>query len=150
MKATDIKAADVFLVAPGRSVLTARRGMAHAGGKITIADVSAETMAGYVKTGKVVVDKEALEARKAAEALAESRRLEAIEAGKERAKVAAAGTGVTEAEIVEAIGKLDPDNPEHWTTGNKPQVVILEGILGKQISAADRDAAWATMPESSN
>lgn len=147
MKAEDIKPNDSFIVSPGRSVLTAKRGMAHAGGKITTADVSAETMAGYVKTGKVAVDKEALEARKAAEALAEKRRQEALEAGDARAKVAAAGSDApTQAEIIDAIGELDTDNPEHWKAdGVTPQVAALEGILEKQITAADRNAAYAAM-----
>jgi hypothetical protein len=131
--------------------------MAHAGGKITLADINtekpAETMAYFLEKGRVVVDKEALAvAQKAADDIAALLKKQTAD-GKTRAaaaKLAAASTGPTEAEIVEAIGKLDKGNSEHWTNGGSPQVAAIEGILGKQISAADRDAAWATMPESSN
>jgi len=44
--------------------------------------------------------------------------------------------------IEAAIRQLDPDNPMHWTQAGKPQVYALEEILGYQISAAQRDAAW--------
>ena len=85
---------DIFIVSPGRSVLTAKRGMAHAGGKITLADISgdnpAEIMAGYVATGKVEVDKEAFEAKKAAAAKKAADLKEAAAAGKKRAAEAKA------------------------------------------------------------
>lgn len=151
MKAKDIKEHDVFIVCPGRSVLTAKRGMAHAGGKITLADVSAKTMAGYLESGKVEVDDEAIKAREAAEVAEQERIEQAIEDGKKRAAAAAKlkedDDAPTEEQIIEAIGKLDPDNKEHWTNSGAPQVVTLEGILGKQISAAERDVAWAKAQE---
>jgi len=53
-------------------------------------------------------------------------------------------TSVTEAQIVEAIGQLDPDNSEQWTKGNKPKTDVLTDLLGTDISAAERDAAWET------
>ncbi len=53
---------------------------------------------------------------------------------------------VTQAEIIEAIGKLDQANPDHFTQGGKPQVKAIEELLGnRQISAGDRDAAVAEM-----
>lgn len=49
---------------------------------------------------------------------------------------------VTREEIIQAIGRLDPGNKDLWTSGGKPQVSAIEAVLGKQISAGDRDAAW--------
>ena len=51
------------------------------------------------------------------------------------------------ARIIAAIGELDPDNPEHFTKGGKPEVKALEAILGFDITAAERDAAWAAFQE---
>ena len=51
------------------------------------------------------------------------------------------------AERIEAIAKaietLDPENEEHWTGSGKPNVASLEAVLGWDISAAERDEAWA-------
>lgn len=43
--------------------------------------------------------------------------------------------------VAEAIAQLDPENPEHYTKGGKPQTSALEQILGRPVSAAERDAA---------
>lgn len=51
---------------------------------------------------------------------------------------------LTEARIIEAIGQLDPDNAEHWTNGNEPQIHVLKELLGQRVTAAERDAAWKT------
>ena len=154
MKAEDIKPHDIFIVSPGRSVLTAKRGMAHAGGKITLADVGAESMADYLESGKVTIDEEAVEARAMQDALDKEAEDEAIKAGTERAADAANAADLdappTEAEIIEAIGKLDADNPEHWKADDAPQVTALEGVLGKQITAADRDSAWSKVNQASS
>lgn len=45
------------------------------------------------------------------------------------------------AAIKGAIAQLDPDNPEHFTKGGKPQVEAIEAVLGYGVSAAERDAA---------
>lgn len=45
--------------------------------------------------------------------------------------------------IKQAIELLDPKNPEHFTGSGVPQVKAIEQLLGYDISAADRDAAWA-------
>lgn len=49
-------------------------------------------------------------------------------------------------DAIEAIGKvlglLDPQNPEHFTNGGKPEVKAIEAILEIDITAAERDAAW--------
>ncbi len=50
--------------------------------------------------------------------------------------------------IVEAIGKLDPANKEHRTDDGRPKVTAIESILGRQISAADRDMAWEQISKS--
>lgn len=49
--------------------------------------------------------------------------------------------------IKTAIGELDPDNDDHWTTDEKPQVVAVEAVMDGNISAAQRDQAWAEILE---
>lgn len=44
--------------------------------------------------------------------------------------------------IFEAIGQLDPENPEHFTKSGKPEVKALEAILGCPVTAKERDSAW--------
>lgn len=46
--------------------------------------------------------------------------------------------------VAEAIAQLDPENPEHYTKGGKPQTSALEQILGRPVSAAERDAALSS------
>ena len=46
-------------------------------------------------------------------------------------------------EIVTAISRLEAGNIDHWTKSGKPEVRALEAALGYDISAAERDAAWA-------
>lgn len=48
---------------------------------------------------------------------------------------------VTLAEIVEAIGRLDRDVPGNWTADGKPWVEAIEAVLGRPVTAAQRDAA---------
>lgn len=51
-------------------------------------------------------------------------------------------------EIVEAIGRLNKNNPDHFTKGGVPQVKAIEAQLGgRQITAKERDAALAAMAE---
>ena len=45
-------------------------------------------------------------------------------------------------DIIEAIDLLDDNNNEHWTSDDKPQVKALEEILGKSITAEQRDEAF--------
>lgn len=45
--------------------------------------------------------------------------------------------------IVQAVGKLDPQNPMHWTATGKPRVEVLEGMLSFDITGKERDAAHA-------
>lgn len=51
-------------------------------------------------------------------------------------------SGITLTAIVEAIAKLESENTDHWTTGGKPQVKALEGLVGGSISADLRDEAF--------
>ena len=45
--------------------------------------------------------------------------------------------------LVAAISELDGANPAHWTRTGKPQVAVLEGLAGRDVSSTERDAAWA-------
>lgn len=46
-------------------------------------------------------------------------------------------------DIVEAIGALDKDDDVLWTKSHKPKTEVLSSILKKEITAKERDAAWA-------
>ena len=50
--------------------------------------------------------------------------------------------------IVDATGRLDPEDPSLWSGRGKsrrPRVAAIEAVLGHDITAAERDAAWATV-----
>lgn len=49
--------------------------------------------------------------------------------------------------IADAIEQLSPGNTEQWTTDGKPSVKELEQITGFDISAAERDEAFALFDE---
>lgn len=44
--------------------------------------------------------------------------------------------------LVDAIKLLDPSNAEHFTGSGKPQVEALSELLGKKVTATERDEAW--------
>lgn len=67
--------------------------------------------------------------------------VEPIKDGPKTAK-AIAGKDKRQADIIAAIGQLNPDNPKHFRTDGMPAVGALEKALGFQISAAERDKAW--------
>lgn len=151
MKAKDIKSDDVFTVSPGYSVRTVSRGMAHAGGDITLVDIATEkpeeVMAKWVKSGRVKLNKEATAKARARQAeqdkvAAEVKKLSGSKGGAKKDPAP-----VTEAQIIEAIGKLDKENTEMWTSSGAPQVSSLEDILETQITADQRDAAWEKYQE---
>lgn len=50
-------------------------------------------------------------------------------------------------QLVEAIGKLDADNAEHFTTKGAPQLDALAEIVGQKVTAAQRDEAFALFSE---
>ncbi|MFZ5762839.1 MAG: hypothetical protein ACOY8P_07945 [Thermodesulfobacteriota bacterium] len=49
---------------------------------------------------------------------------------------------LTMAEIMEAIGKLDKDKAEMWCADGSPQVKALAEVLGREVTAAQRNDAW--------
>lgn len=49
--------------------------------------------------------------------------------------------------ILLAIADLDPDDEDHFTADNKPQVAALEELLDMEITADQRDTAWAIAVE---
>lgn len=49
------------------------------------------------------------------------------------------------AAITAAIGQIDPNNPDLWLKDGKPDAAAISDILGWQVSAAERNAAWAAM-----
>ena len=50
--------------------------------------------------------------------------------------------------LISAISQLDPENPAHFTTSNKPQVDVLEKLTGQSVTASERDDAWADYQQS--
>lgn len=48
------------------------------------------------------------------------------------------------AAVVAAIGQLNTANPGQWLQNGKPKADALSEITGWPVTAADRDAAWAT------
>lgn len=44
--------------------------------------------------------------------------------------------------FADAVAKLEPDNKAHFTSGGKPQLEPLGELMGKSLSAAERDAEW--------
>jgi hypothetical protein len=51
------------------------------------------------------------------------------------------------APVVAAIDALDPDNPSFWTAGGQPDLRALAEVLGRRVSADERDAAMARRAE---
>lgn len=76
-----------------------------------------------------------------AEALLEAGAIEAAGDGKDDDAPDAGGDDPL-AEIARAIRSLDRDNPELWTGSGKPRTDAIEAVIGRDISAGERDAAW--------
>ncbi len=51
-------------------------------------------------------------------------------------------------EIAAAIGRLDRDDKSLWTRRRKPRVAAIEAAIGRDITAAQRDAAWKIAQDS--
>ena len=49
--------------------------------------------------------------------------------------------------VVAAIMQLEPENGEHFTSAGIPRVEALAAVLGRAITAEERDRAWATYQE---
>ncbi len=47
-----------------------------------------------------------------------------------------------DADLLGAIDLLEEDNDAHWTNDGKPDANALSSILGRNVSAAERDKAW--------
>ena len=45
--------------------------------------------------------------------------------------------------ILDAIKELDRDNPEHFTQQGIPRVGAIEGVMGEDVEAHERDKAWS-------
>lgn len=45
--------------------------------------------------------------------------------------------------LVDAIDALEDGNEDHWTSAGKPEVAALKKATGGDVTAAERDAAWA-------
>jgi hypothetical protein len=60
------------------------------------------------------------------------------------------GTPPTLAEVINTMDRDDPQrtNQDWWTKAGKPEVAFLESVLDADVSAAERDAAWAAQLES--
>lgn len=50
---------------------------------------------------------------------------------------------LTADQLVIVIEQMDKDNPEFWTAENLPKTEVLQGIVGKEVSAELRDEAFA-------
>ncbi len=46
-------------------------------------------------------------------------------------------------DIAAAVGRVDPTDRSLWTRDGKPRVDAVEALLGRDITTAERDAAWA-------
>ena len=44
--------------------------------------------------------------------------------------------------VAEAVGMLDPGNKKHWTRRGKPRVDALTRLMGRRVTAAERNVAW--------
>ena len=66
-----------------------------------------------------------------------------IKAGKVREARSPSQVVVDLDDIVEAIGGMDKDDDVLWTKSHKPKTEVLSSILKKEITAKERDAAWA-------
>ncbi len=51
-------------------------------------------------------------------------------------------------DVIAAIRRLDPNNPEHYTKSGKPQTDALSESLGREVSAKLRDKAFAQVESS--
>ena len=51
-----------------------------------------------------------------------------------------------QAAIAAAIGQIDAANADLWLKDGKPSTDAIAAITGGPVSAAERDAAWASLP----
>ncbi len=48
--------------------------------------------------------------------------------------------------LVAAIGEI-PDDPRYWTGSGAPRTSAIEEVVGRPVSAVERDQAWARYQE---
>lgn len=66
---------------------------------------------------------------------------------KSGAKGGAGTGGLTQEQIIAAIGALEVGNEAHWTKGGLPDAKVLSDILDHPVKAAERDDAWKVYQE---
>ena len=49
--------------------------------------------------------------------------------------------------VADAIAQLDSEDSSLWTSQGKPQVDALENVLGRDVTAKERDEAWDAFQE---
>ena len=65
------------------------------------------------------------------------------------AALAALGDPDAAGPIIAAIRKLDSTDAALWTKGGAPRVDAIEAVLGRDITMAERDAAWESLQDAS-
>jgi len=55
------------------------------------------------------------------------------------------GDGPSDDQVAAAIRGLDAEDPDHWTSGGKPDVRAIADALDARVYAAQRDRVWAAM-----
>lgn len=45
--------------------------------------------------------------------------------------------------LEQAFLQLEPDNKDHFNAKGLPNIAVLENLLGRKVTAAERDEAWA-------
>lgn len=55
----------------------------------------------------------------------------------------APGADARPASVREAIERLDPADPAAWTSAGAPRTGVLEALLGRPVTAKERNEAWA-------
>lgn len=70
---------------------------------------------------------------------------EAAEAGKTQSEEVDDGSRMKS--IITAIKSLDRNDPDAFTAAGKPQVKAIEEVLGDEITASERDEAYASISD---
>ncbi|WP_065204251.1 HI1506-related protein [Shewanella woodyi] len=65
-----------------------------------------------------------------------------LQANKTRSKEGPTLSGDLGATFADAVAKLEPDNKAHFTGSGKPQCEALSELMGKPVSASERDLWW--------
>lgn len=49
--------------------------------------------------------------------------------------------------LKEALSKLDPNNPDHWTTDGSPRIDVLKSLMGEEGTGLDRGTVLKEFPD---